>query len=310
MRQDKAIKYLRHAASFAREFSKDRSTQVGALFLHPADFTILTAGYNGQPRGADDSAPERHERPLKYEYFEHGERNGIFNAVRHLLRGSICLTTEVPSMSTARAVISVGVRELWFPHSVLPTDGLARALALLAETGVQARSYRGQTVTAEPLRHAQKLTGYLAHARSLASNLAKDPRAGATLFLEPGTYTQLAEGYSGMPRGSDDAASHRYEGEERQFWVEDSVRNAIYNKARPLLAGSVAVVTEMPCSECLRAIAAVGASAVVTTPPEAGFQARWAAQIERTRAMAAELGIPMTFVPREALAPAELEPAL
>ncbi|KWT98375.1 MULTISPECIES: hypothetical protein [unclassified Variovorax] len=310
MRQDKAIKYLRHAASFAREFSKDRSTKVGALFLHPTDFTILTAGYNGMPRGADDDAPERHERPLKYEYFEHGERNGVFNAVRPLLRGSICLTTEVPGMSTARAVIAVGASELWFPYTQLPTDGLKRALALFAETGVKVQSYRGGVVAGDPERHTRKLTAYLAHARSLAANLAKDPRAGATLFLEPGTYTQLAEGYSGMPRGSNDGASHRYDGEERQFWVEDSVRNAIYNKARPLLTGSVAVVTEMPCSECLRAIAAVGASEVVTTPPSAEFQARWAEQLERTRAMADELGISLTFVPRDELAPAKLEFAL
>ena len=303
MRLDKAIKYLRHARNFAQEFSKDRSTKVGMSFLHATDYTIICSGYNGQPRGADDEAPERHERPLKYEYAEHAERNGIFNLVRPLLRGSVVLTTEPPTMSIARAVISVGASEIWFPQVEDTTNGQAqRAFQLFAETGVRAGRYAdGQFQGLQDGRHARKLAAYLRHLQSLRENLAKDPLAGATVFLAAETYTQLAEGYSGMPRGANDDEQCRYHGEERLFWVEDSVRNAIYNKAQPLLAGSIAVVTETPCAECLRAIAAVGSKLVITTEPEAGFRERWHEQLLRTRAMRQELGIELVQVPREAL---------
>jgi len=302
MRQDKLIKYLRHARNFALEFSKDRSTKVGMSFLHPTDYTILTSGYNGQPRGADDDAPERHERPLKYEYTEHAERNGIFNLVRPLLRDSVVLTSEAPTMSIARAVISVGASEIWFPHVPEAGGQAQRAFALFAETGVRSGRYGPSGFEGlDDARHERKLRAYLGHLRSLRENLAKDPFAGATVFLARETYTLLAEGYSGLPRGANDDIQQRYEGSERLFWVEDSVRNAIYNKAQPYLAGSIAVVTETPCAECLRAIAAVGCRVVVTTEPEEGFRKRWHEQLLRTQAMREELGIELVQVPREAL---------
>lgn len=39
-------------------------------------------GFNGPPRGVDDNVPERWERPEKYRWVEHSERNSLFNAAR------------------------------------------------------------------------------------------------------------------------------------------------------------------------------------------------------------------------------------
>lgn len=131
----KEIKYLELAQQFANSFSKDTSTQVGAFFLHRSEFTILSAGYNGIPRGCDDSLPERHARPLKYEFFEHAERNAIYNAVRDIFRGSTLVCSAPMEIDDVRALISVGVAAL--ACAELPAGDTAKAL--LAEAGVVMR---------------------------------------------------------------------------------------------------------------------------------------------------------------------------
>lgn len=154
---EKEIKYLRLAEHFARSFSKDRSTQVGAFFLHPTEFTILSAGYNGIPRGCDDDEPRRHERPLKYEYAEHAERNAIYNAVRDRFRGCSIVCTAPLEIDDIRAIISVGAASL--AACELPIGETARLL--MQEAGVAwlqpdpsvppgvARFVRGDKVLAE-----------------------------------------------------------------------------------------------------------------------------------------------------------------
>ena len=37
--------------------------------------------YNGIVRGVSDDIPERLERPTKYDFFEHAERNAVYNGV-------------------------------------------------------------------------------------------------------------------------------------------------------------------------------------------------------------------------------------
>jgi len=63
--------------------SKDESTQVGAVIVGKGH-EILSTGYNSFPRGLDDSRPERQERPHKYPYFEHAERNAIYLSLIHI----------------------------------------------------------------------------------------------------------------------------------------------------------------------------------------------------------------------------------
>ena len=78
--------------------SKDESTQIGSVIVG-MDNEILSTGYNSFPRGLDDSRPERQERPVKYNYIEHSERNAIFNAARigvSLKNSTIYLTAGLP----------------------------------------------------------------------------------------------------------------------------------------------------------------------------------------------------------------------
>lgn len=91
-------------------WSKDRSTKVGCVVVGDAN-QVLTQGYNGFPRGVSDSIPERHERPLKYKWTEHAERNAIYNAARTgtSLGDSTMYVEFFPCTDCARAIVQSGI---------------------------------------------------------------------------------------------------------------------------------------------------------------------------------------------------------
>jgi dCMP deaminase len=96
-------------------YSKDRSTKVGAIIVGP-DGEIRSTGYNGFPRNVDDDVEHRHERPTKYLFAEHGERNAIYNAARVGIptKGCTLYVTSNPSKfppcaDCARAIIQSGI---------------------------------------------------------------------------------------------------------------------------------------------------------------------------------------------------------
>jgi len=98
--------------------SKDRSTGVGAVIVGP-DNEQRSAGYNGFPRGVNDDIDARHDRPLKYEFTEHAERNAIYNAARMgtPLNGCVMYLNwwPLPCPDCARAVIQSGITEVIGP---------------------------------------------------------------------------------------------------------------------------------------------------------------------------------------------------
>lgn len=110
MNWDEFFISLTHAV---RKKSKDRSTQVGAVIVGE-DNEVLSIGFNGMPRGIDDELNSRHERPIKYKWFEHAERNAIYNAARHgiALKGSRIYVYGFPCTDCARAIIQSGIKEL------------------------------------------------------------------------------------------------------------------------------------------------------------------------------------------------------
>lgn len=130
--------------------SKDQSTHIGAVLTK--DRTILSTGFNSFPRGINDDLPERQERPGKYFFFEHAERNAIYNAIGKELSGSTLYTNGVPCADCGRAAIQVGVKEvvvhLQFPRSGLNlsktsedqwTQSIQATLEMFKECGVHVR---------------------------------------------------------------------------------------------------------------------------------------------------------------------------
>ena len=70
--------YFMKMAEHVKTKSKDRSTQVGAVIVGEGH-VVLSVGYNGFPRGVNDDIDSRYERPAKYMWTEHAERNAIFS---------------------------------------------------------------------------------------------------------------------------------------------------------------------------------------------------------------------------------------
>lgn len=94
----------------AAEDSPDPSTQNGAALWNGV---VLAADCNRFPDGVSYSE-ERWERPIKYKWVEHAERNVIFQAAR---RGISCsgITLVCPwaaCSDCSRAIVQAGIRTL------------------------------------------------------------------------------------------------------------------------------------------------------------------------------------------------------
>ena len=141
MSMRKLLKFFPVAQAMAA-LSKDRSTKVGAIALGE-DCEILSAGFNGFPRGVDDDVESRHERPTKYLYTAHAEENLVAQAARNgvRLRGSTVLVTSLfPCTTCSRMMIQAGVKRVIAPHpSVDPRweEQGAVAFGMLQEAGVE-----------------------------------------------------------------------------------------------------------------------------------------------------------------------------
>lgn len=127
-------------------WSKDRSTQVGAVVVGP-DREIIATGYNGLPRGLNDAVEERHVRPEKYLWAEHAERNAIYNAARIgvSVKGATLYLASTPvkfppCMDCARAVIQSGIARLVqaMPEGEYDRwkESCEKAVGMLREAGV------------------------------------------------------------------------------------------------------------------------------------------------------------------------------
>jgi len=98
------------------QLSKDESTKVGALIVGPSG-EIRSSGWNGAPRGRCADEDYRKKRPIKYKYFEHAERNAIYNAARvgTPLEGCTMITTHYPCVDCCRGIIQSGIKHVIVP---------------------------------------------------------------------------------------------------------------------------------------------------------------------------------------------------
>lgn len=100
-------------AQLISTWSKDQSTKVGCVIVSP-DKAILSMGYNGFPRGVDDTPEYRQIRPTKYEFVVHAEENALLNAGRNgtRLSGGILYVTMPPCTRCAGSIIQSGIKEI------------------------------------------------------------------------------------------------------------------------------------------------------------------------------------------------------
>lgn len=107
--------YLEMARFIAEKRSKDNSTKCGCVIVK--DKRILSTGYNGFPEGTEYDDPTKFERPRKYFFFEHSERNAIYNAARAgvSLANSTAYVTGPPCHDCARGLIQAGIIRIVIP---------------------------------------------------------------------------------------------------------------------------------------------------------------------------------------------------
>lgn len=116
--------------NIAREvasWSKDTSSKVGCVIVD-SEKSIKTTGYNGLPRGVDDTVAGRNERPEKYRWFSHAEANAISNCSRMGVSSENCViyVTHPPCAACARSIVQAGISEVVIPKESLTEDFLSR----------------------------------------------------------------------------------------------------------------------------------------------------------------------------------------
>lgn len=137
-------------AQLVASWSKDRSRKVGAVIVDARN-VLIAVGWNGFPRGLDDDTPLRHERPAKYQWTEHAERNAVYNAAAKGISTAGCrmYLPWYPCADCARAVIQAGITDLigvepdWNDPKWAPDFAMVREM--LAEGGISCRFLVGRS---------------------------------------------------------------------------------------------------------------------------------------------------------------------
>lgn len=141
-------KYFMSLVSLVAMKSKDQKSNHGAVIVG-VDNEIKSTGYNSFIRGLDDNVKERQERPEKYYWMEHAERNAIYNAALNgiSLKNSRMYISGLPCTDCIRAIIQCGIKKIivfrrwndiesekWIEDSI-------RTLQMIKETGIELEYY-------------------------------------------------------------------------------------------------------------------------------------------------------------------------
>lgn len=136
------LRYMQLACKVA-EWSEDANTKIGAVIVSDRN-RIVSLGYNGLPQGVAVTE-KRLERPEKYKWFEHAERNAIYNAAQNgvQLVGSTMYITSPPCTDCARAIIQSGIKRVVMgvpastdPNSSTKAASIEDSLTMFNEAGV------------------------------------------------------------------------------------------------------------------------------------------------------------------------------
>lgn len=114
---DKLNKWDKRYLSLAHEissWSKDPSTRVGAVTVGDKK-EVLSQGFNGFPRGIDDTKKRYEDKQVKYQFVVHAEMNAIYNATYRgaSLDGATLYVYGLPVCSEcAKGIIQVGIKKV------------------------------------------------------------------------------------------------------------------------------------------------------------------------------------------------------
>ena len=106
-------RFMRLAKEIA-SWSKDPSSKIGAVIVN-SDRRILATGYNGFPKGIQDTEERLNDREEKYPRIVHAEMNALMNALYSgiSLRDSIIYVYGLPVCpECTKAIISSGIKRI------------------------------------------------------------------------------------------------------------------------------------------------------------------------------------------------------
>jgi dCMP deaminase len=95
-------------AKLVGSWSKDPSTQVGAVIVDD-DHVVVSLGYNGFPRGVEDSEERLIDRDKKYDIIVHAEANALMFAKTSLEGCTLYTWPFEPCSRCAGLIIQSGI---------------------------------------------------------------------------------------------------------------------------------------------------------------------------------------------------------
>ena len=101
-------------AKHVSSWSKDPSTKVGAVIVDDKRH-VVGLGYNGFPRGVDDTDERLTDRPTKYAMVAHAELNAILNATTKASGSTIYVYPLPPCNECAKLIIQAGIKRVVAP---------------------------------------------------------------------------------------------------------------------------------------------------------------------------------------------------
>ena len=287
--------YLKKANKIALN-SKDH-TKVGAFIVDESGISPLGFGYNGMPRGLPDNDPIKNQRPEKYLWFEHAERNAIYNSAQPIIgNDAIIFLSHFPNMEATRAIVSSGIKKIILSERNEFAEHYTRVMEMLYYSSVDLICLNENKIS-EKL--TKKYTSYIELTKEYGEDLSDKyaPIKEGALIMNEKTLAPIAMGSAGPPPNLT-VDPEIMEKEGTSFWIQESAKNAIFNAVRPKLKGSTIYVSFCPCAHCALALASVGIKKVVTYKPDFTKEAdlRWKEHFEKTRRIFETLNVKFVLI--------------
>lgn len=109
-RQEEWDRRFLELADHVANWSKDPRTKVGAVVVDEKK-RVVSLGYNGFPRGVEDT-PNRYEnRSLKHKIVAHAERNALDNAPL-MVDGCTMYVPLMPCNECAKSIVQKGIKRV------------------------------------------------------------------------------------------------------------------------------------------------------------------------------------------------------
>jgi dCMP deaminase len=124
-------------AGHVADWSKDPSTQVGACLVND-DKQVISLGFNGFPRGVEDTIERLIDKETKYKFVSHAERNALDNAFVDT-KGSTLYSTLFPCNECAKGIIQKGIKTVVTskPDMARTHNNLETSWTMFKEAGVE-----------------------------------------------------------------------------------------------------------------------------------------------------------------------------